>query len=77
MDLTSRREPCKKNEIKTFPLVFQFFLATVRTESQTHSALCPGEVEGTIYIKIIVATGAGDATTPIAYEDHNSNMPIR
>jgi hypothetical protein len=29
----SRGEPCKKNEIKTFLHVFQFFLATVRIES--------------------------------------------
>jgi hypothetical protein len=77
MDLPSRSEPCKKNEIKTFLSYFQFFLATVWTESQTHCALCSGEDDGAIYIKITVATGAGDATTPIAYEDQNSNGPMK
>jgi hypothetical protein len=77
MDLPSRSEPCKKNEIKTPPLVFQFFLATVWTESRTHYALYSGEDNGAIYIKITVATGVGDTTTPVAYEDHSSNGPMR
>jgi hypothetical protein len=77
MDLPSRSEPCKKNEIKTFPLVFQFFLATIRTESRTHCALCSGEDDGAIYIKIIIAMGRDDATTPVAYEDHSSNWQMR
>jgi hypothetical protein len=42
--------------------------------------LCSGEDDGVIYIKIIVATCAGDTTTTISYEDHSSNgltrMPI-
>jgi hypothetical protein len=71
MDLPSRSEPYKKNEINPPPLVFQFFLATVWTESQTQCALCLGEDEVTIYIKITVATGAGDITMHVAYEDHN------
>jgi hypothetical protein len=29
-----------------------------------------------LYIKITVATGTGDATTPVAYEDHSSNGPM-
>jgi hypothetical protein len=77
MDLPSRSEPCKKNEIKTFPLIFQFFLATVRTELWTHCALCSGEDDGAIYIKITIATGRDDATTPVAYEEHSSNGPMR
>jgi hypothetical protein len=77
MDLPSRTEPCKKNEIKTFPLVFQYFLATVRIESRTHCALCSGEDECNIYIKITVAMGTGDATTPVAYDDHSSNRLMR
>jgi hypothetical protein len=77
MDLPSRSEPCKKNKIKTSPLVFQFFLATVQTESRTHCALCSGEDDGAIYIKITVATGGDGATMPVAYEDHNSNGPMR
>jgi hypothetical protein len=56
MDLPSRNEPYKKNEIKTFPLIFQFFLATILTESRTHCALCSGEDDGAIYIKITIAT---------------------
>jgi hypothetical protein len=67
----------RKMKSKPSPLVFQFFLAAIRTESQTHCALCLGEDEGAIYIKIIVATGVGDATTPIAYEDYSSNEPMR
>jgi hypothetical protein len=62
---------------KPSPLVFQFLLATVWTESRTHYALSSGEDDGAIYIKIRVATGAGDATTPVAYEDHSSNGPMR
>jgi hypothetical protein len=73
MDLPSRGEPYKKNEIKTFLLVFQFFLATVQTESRTHYALYSGEDDGIIYIMITVAMGMSDATTPVAYEDHSSN----
>jgi hypothetical protein len=59
------------------PLVFQFFLATIWTELRTHCALCLGEDDGAIYIEITVATGAGDAITPVAYEDHSSNEPMR
>jgi hypothetical protein len=77
MNLPSKIEPCKENEIKTSPLVFQNFLATVWTESRTHYALCSGEDVGAIYIKIIVAMGGDDATMPVAYEDHSSNMPMR
>jgi hypothetical protein len=77
MDLPSRSEPCRKNEIQISPLVFQIFLATIRIESRTHCALCSGEDEGDIYIKITVATGAGDATTLVVYEDHSSNMLMR
>jgi hypothetical protein len=77
MDLPSRSEPCKKNKIKTYPPFFQFFLAIVRTESQTHCALSSGEDDGAIYIKITVATDAGDTTAPIAYEDHSSNRLMR
>jgi hypothetical protein len=73
MDLPSRCEPYKKNEIKTFPLIFQFFLANVRIESRTHCALCSGKDDGAIYIKITLATGRDDATMPVAYEDHGSN----
>jgi hypothetical protein len=77
MDLPSRSEPCKKIEIKTSLLVFQLFLATVRTESRTHYALCSGEDECAIYITITVATSMGDATTPVAYEDYSSNGAMR
>jgi hypothetical protein len=77
MDLTSRNKPFKKNEIKTFPIIFQFFLTTIRAESRTHCTLCSGEDDGAIYIKIIVATSASDATKPVAYEDHNSNGLMR
>jgi hypothetical protein len=77
MHLPSRSEPWKKNEIKPFPLVFQFFLATVRTVSQTHCALCSGEDDDAIYIKIIVTIGGDDATSLIAYEDHSSNELMR
>jgi hypothetical protein len=77
MDLPSISEPYKKNEIKTFPLVFQFFLATVRIESRTHYALCLGKDGGAIYIKITVATGGNDTTTPVAYDDHSSNGQMR
>jgi hypothetical protein len=59
------------------PLVFQFFLATVQIESRTHSTLYSGEDGEAIYINIIVATGTGDATMPVAYEDHSSNGPMR
>jgi hypothetical protein len=69
--------PIRKMKSKPSPLVFQFFLATVRTESQTHYALCSGEDDGAIYIKITVATGGDDATTPVAYEGHSSNGPMR
>jgi hypothetical protein len=77
MDLPSRVEPYKKNEIKTFSPYFQFILATVRIESRTHCALCSGEDDSTIYIMITVATGVVDANTPVAYEDHSSNGPMR
>jgi hypothetical protein len=33
--------------------------------------------KGAIYIQITVATGVGDATTPVAYEDHSSIEPMR
>jgi hypothetical protein len=62
---------------KHSPLVFQFFMATVRTESRTHCALFSGEDDGAIYITIIVAMSAGDATVPVAYEDNSSNGPMR
>jgi hypothetical protein len=78
MDLPSRSEPYRKNEIKASPpLFFNFFLVTVRTESRTHRALDSGEDGSAIYIKITIPTGAGDATTPVAYEDHSSNIPMR
>jgi hypothetical protein len=77
MDLPSRSEPARKMKSKPPPLVSQFFLATVRTESQTHYALCSGEDDGTIYIKITVTTGVDDATMLIACEDHSSNGLIR
>jgi hypothetical protein len=79
MDLPSRSEPCKKKKTKISPppLVFQFFLTTVWTKSRTHYALCSEKDEGAIYIKITVATGVGDATTPVAYEYHSSNGPMR
>jgi hypothetical protein len=62
---------------KPFILVFQFFLATVRIESRARCALCSGDDDGAIYIKITVAMGTGDATTLVAYEDHSSNGPMR
>jgi hypothetical protein len=77
MDLPSRGEPYKKNEIKTFLLVFQFFLPTIRTELQTHYALYLGEDDSAIYIKITIATSAGDTTAPVAYEDQSSNRLMR
>jgi hypothetical protein len=52
-------------------------MATVRTESRTHCALFSGEDDGAIYIMIIVATSAGDATVLVAYEDNSSNGPMR
>jgi hypothetical protein len=76
MDLPSRSEPYMKNKIKP-PLVFQFFLATVRIESLTHCLLSSGEDDGAIYIKITLAMGVGDTTTLIAYEDHSSNELMR
>jgi hypothetical protein len=39
--------------------------------------LCSGEDDDAIYIEIIVAMGAGDATMPVAYEDHSSDGPMR
>jgi hypothetical protein len=69
--------PARKMKSKPSPLVFQFLLATVWTESRTHYAPSSGEDDGAIYIKIRVAMGAGDATTPVAYEDHSSNGPMR
>jgi hypothetical protein len=77
INLPSRSEPCKKNEIKTIPPCFSIFPGTVQTESRTHYALCSGEDDGAIYIKITVAMGAGNTTTPVAYEDHSSNGPMR
>jgi hypothetical protein len=68
--------PTRKMKSKLSPLVFQFFLATVRTESRTHCALSSGEDDGAIYIKITVAMGTCDTTTPVAYEDHSSNGPM-
>jgi hypothetical protein len=69
--------PARKMKSKPSLLVFQFFLATVRTESRTHYALYSGEDDGVIYIKISIATGGDDATTPVAYEDNSSNGPMR
>jgi hypothetical protein len=78
MDLPFRSEPGKKTEIKTSPaLVFQFFLATIRTESRTHCALSSGEDDGALDIKITLATGVSDTAMPIAYEDHSSNGLMR
>jgi hypothetical protein len=78
MDLPSRRvNPARKMKSKPSPLVFQLFLATVRTKSRTHCALYSGEDDDAIYIKISVATGRDGATTPVAYEDNNSNEPMR
>jgi hypothetical protein len=36
-----------------------------------------GEDEGVVYTWIIVATGKGDTTTPVLYEDHSSNRQMR
>jgi hypothetical protein len=77
MNLPSRSEPYKKNEIKTSPPLFSNFMVTVRTQLWTHYALSLGEDECTIYITITVATGVGDATTPVAYKDHSSTEPMR
>jgi hypothetical protein len=77
MDFPSRSEPYKKMKSKSSPLVFQFFLDIVGTESRTHCALWSGEDDGAIYIKITVATGGDDATMPVAYKDHHSNGPMR
>jgi hypothetical protein len=77
MDLPSRSESYKKNEIKTFPPCFSIFSSHHTDRLRTHCALCLGEDDDTIYIEIIVAMGVGDATTPIAYEDHSSNGPMR
>jgi hypothetical protein len=52
----------RKMKSKPSPLVFL-----------THYSLYLEEDNGAIYIKITVATGAGDATTLVAYEDHSSN----
>jgi hypothetical protein len=52
-------------------------LAVVRTESQTHCALCSGGDDDAIYIKVSVATDRDDATTPVAYEDNNNNALVR
>jgi hypothetical protein len=77
MDLPSRGEPHKKNELKTFPPYFSIFHGH-RTDRVTNShALCSGEDDSAIYIMITAAMSAGDATTPIAYEDHSSNGPMR
>jgi hypothetical protein len=71
MDLPSRRvNPARKMKSKPSPL-FHFFMATVWAESQTHYALCSGEDNGAIYIKISVVTGEDDATMSVAYD-----MPI-
>jgi hypothetical protein len=58
---------------KPSPLVFQFFLATARTDLRNHCALSSREDDDAIYVKIIVAMGAGDATMPVDYEDHSRN----
>jgi hypothetical protein len=75
MDLRSKMYPARKNEIKTSPppFVFQFFLTTVWTESRTQCALSSGDDDGTIYIKITAATGAGDAAMPVATMIPSSN----
>jgi hypothetical protein len=62
---------------KPSALLSQFFLANIRIESRTHCALYSGEDDVAIYIGITVATGVGDATMPVAYEDHSSNGPMR
>jgi hypothetical protein len=78
MDLPFRRvNHARKMKSKHSPHIFQFFLATVWTESRTHYALCSGEDDCAIYIKISVATDGDDTTTPIAYEDNNSNGSMR
>jgi hypothetical protein len=78
MDLPSRRvNPTRKMKSEPPPLVFQFFLAVVRTESQTHCALCSGGDDDAIYIKVSVATDRDDATTPVAYEDNSNNALVR
>jgi hypothetical protein len=69
--------PARKMESKPSPLVFQFFLAIVRIELQTHYALYLGEDNGAIYKKITVAMGVGDITMPFTYEDNSSNEPMR
>jgi hypothetical protein len=74
MNLPSRSEPCKKNEIKTCPPCFSIFLGC-HANRVTNSL--SGKDEGVIYIKITVAMCAGDATTPVAYEDHSRNEPMR
>jgi hypothetical protein len=75
--MTNKHVLDAKMFMKTFPIVFQFFLTTIRTESRTHHVLCSGEDDGAIYIKIIVAMGGDDAPMPVAYEDHSSNGPMR
>jgi hypothetical protein len=35
------------------------------------------EDKSAIYIQTTVATGTGDVTMPVAYEDHRSNGPMR
>jgi hypothetical protein len=69
--------PARKMKSKPSALVFQFFLATIRTESRTNCALSSREDDGAIHIKIKVATGVGDATTPVAYEYYSSNGPMK
>jgi hypothetical protein len=47
MDLPSRNKSFKKNEIKTFPLVFQIFLATVWIDQDFIYFLSPISKSGT------------------------------
>jgi hypothetical protein len=68
--------PTRKMKLKPSPLVFQFCLATVRTESRTHCALYSREDNDAIYIKITVTTDTGDGTMLVAYEDHSSNKSM-
>jgi hypothetical protein len=73
MDLPSRGEPCKKNEINTSPPWFSIFHVN-RTDRVVNS-LCPllREDDDAIYITITVAMGAGDATTLVATRIPSSN----
>jgi hypothetical protein len=81
MDLPSRSKPSKKNEIKTSPppLPAGFSIFPAHRMDRVVNSLCTllGEGEGVIYIQITVAIDMCDSITPIAYEDHSSNGPLR